>query len=65
MERLQFMGLSHNGKSYEQIFMKFSGKVLKGSRNNWSDFGGDGALANYGALTYLKKLWTDFDEIFR
>ena len=31
--QLQFMGRSHTSKSYEWIFMKFSGNVQKVSRN--------------------------------
>ena len=44
MERLQFMGRSHNSKSYERILIKFSSNVQKGSRNKCLYFGGDGKL---------------------
>ena len=51
MARLQFMGRSHNSKSYEWILMKFSVNVQNEFWNKRLDFGGDGMLTVYGALT--------------
>ena len=42
MARLQFMGRSHNSKTYERILMKISGNVQKASLNDCLYFEIDG-----------------------
>ena len=66
MAQLQFMGAPTQLKSYERILMKLSGNVQKRVSEQVIRIWGvmePNAFSLWGT-TYLKRLRTDFDEIF-